>query len=214
MEKSEDNSKLNNLTLRLLSYLSKSNKNELKLETAMIPSLQLSIELQKYNQSINKPEKAQNRPIKLSEYYRNRTLVRWKPMQRLSTTSTTTPNILSHSYLYERSNKLKMPVNNQYYDPSPSAPSLPNFVPYKNSNELCSIFISMLTAAVFLLFIMWRWIRIKSDLRQAMREQSEIEREMRLNGGESSSLPSSSPLSTSLACTSNRFDTNAFRFNP
>ena len=37
-----------------------------------------------------------------------------------------------------------------------------------------SIFISMFTAALFLLFIMWRWTRIKRDLRQALREQAEI----------------------------------------
>ncbi len=41
-------------------------------------------------------------------------------------------------------------------------------------NEFYSIFISILTAAVFLIFIMWRWFKMKSDLRKALREQNEI----------------------------------------
>jgi hypothetical protein len=43
---------------------------------------------------------------------------------------------------------------------------------YHKHNELYSIFVSMFTAALFLLFIMWRWVRIKSDLRKALREQA------------------------------------------
>ena len=38
-------------------------------------------------------------------------------------------------------------------------------------NEFYSIFVSILTAAIFLLFIMWRWFRMKSDLRHALNEQ-------------------------------------------
>lgn len=92
---------------------------------------------------------------------------------------------------------------------------------YKNNNELYSIFISMFTAAVFLIFIMWRWIRIKSDLRQALREQSEIERQQNDgNGATSSSSSSSSSASpnppSSLACngysmTPTRYDMNTYR---
>ena len=49
------------------------------------------------------------------------------------------------------------------------------------SNEFYSIFISMLTAAIFLLFIMWRWIKMKSDLRKALREQLEIQQQEQTN---------------------------------
>ena len=48
-------------------------------------------------------------------------------------------------------------------------------VTYKN-NEMYSILVSMFTAALFLIFIMWRWFRMKSDLRKALREQLEIQR--------------------------------------
>ena len=41
---------------------------------------------------------------------------------------------------------------------------------YRN-NEIYSIFVSMFTAAIFLLFIMWRYYKMKSDLRKALREQ-------------------------------------------
>jgi hypothetical protein len=50
-----------------------------------------------------------------------------------------------------------------------------NEIYYKN-NEIYSIFVSMFTAALFLVFIMWRWMRIKSDLRKALREQLQEQR--------------------------------------
>lgn len=61
-----------------------------------------------------------------------------------------------------------------------------NELNYKN-NELYSIFVSMFTAAIFLFFIMWRWFRMKSDLRKALREQLEIQQQEQLNNSSSSS---------------------------
>lgn len=64
-----------------------------------------------------------------------------------------------------------------------------NDLNYKN-NELYSIFVSMFTAAIFIFFIMWRWIRMKSDLRKALREQFEIQQqEQQMNNSSSSSRP-------------------------
>lgn len=72
-----------------------------------------------------------------------------------------------------------------------------NEIHYRN-NEMYSIFVSMLTAALFLLFIMWRWIRIKSDLRKALREQSEIDQQLAANNSEQNrSLNSNNPCSSS-----------------
>jgi len=48
---------------------------------------------------------------------------------------------------------------------------------YKNNNEFYSIFVSMFTAALFLFFIMWRWLRMKSDLRKALQEQLLLEQQ-------------------------------------
>lgn len=63
------------------------------------------------------------------------------------------------------------------------------------TNELYSIFISMLTAAIFVFFIMWRWMKMKSDLRKALHEQNLIEQQQRLNS--CSSRHTTSPASTS-----------------
>lgn len=45
---------------------------------------------------------------------------------------------------------------------------------YKHS-EFYTIFLSVLTAALLLLFIMWRWYRMKSDLRRAIEEFQETQ---------------------------------------
>lgn len=70
-------------------------------------------------------------------------------------------------------------------------------ITYKN-NELYSILVSMFTAALFLLFIMWRWFRMKSDLRKALREQLEIQQLDEHNSSSSSrrTTPSSSSSSS------------------
>lgn len=71
-----------------------------------------------------------------------------------------------------------------------------NHLAYKN-NELYSIFVSMFTAAIFLLFIMWRWIRMKSDLRKALREQIEIQQQEQLNSSSRQTSTTSSSASSS-----------------
>jgi hypothetical protein len=62
------------------------------------------------------------------------------------------------------------------YSASPSTSSLisNHRLSYKN-NEMYSILVSMFTAALFLIFIMWRWFKMKSDLKRALREQLEIQ---------------------------------------
>ena len=67
---------------------------------------------------------------------------------------------------------------------------------YKN-NELYSFFVSMFTASIFLLFIMWRWFRMKSDLRKALREQLEINRNGGGLGGSGCSSRRATPFSSS-----------------
>ncbi len=48
-----------------------------------------------------------------------------------------------------------------------------------NRNELYSICVSILTAAAFAVFIMWRWLRMKSDLKRALREQQQLQQHER-----------------------------------
>ena len=74
-------------------------------------------------------------------------------------------------------------------------------VTYRN-NELYSILVSMFTAALFLLFIMWRWFRMKSDLRKALREQLEIQQLD--NGGGHHSSSSSRRTTPSSSSSSNQ----------
>ena len=54
----------------------------------------------------------------------------------------------------------------------------PSYSEY-NRNEFYSICVSILTAAAFAAFIMWRWLRMKSDLKRALREQEQIQQHER-----------------------------------
>ena len=54
----------------------------------------------------------------------------------------------------------------------------PSYSEY-NRNEFYSICVSILTAAAFAVFIMWRWLRMKSDLKRALREQEQIQQHER-----------------------------------
>lgn len=64
------------------------------------------------------------------------------------------------------------------YSPVSSLPSshysVNDYHSHKN-NEFYSIFVSVITAAVFLFFIMWRWFKMNSDFRKALREQLEVQ---------------------------------------
>ena len=93
---------------------------------------------------------------------------------------------------------------------------------FNNKNEMYSLFVSMFTAALFLLFIMWRWTRIKKDMRKALREQAVLNRYQENSNNNSiasntwptssslinyntssshvSSLPPPPPLNTSSSC--------------
>ncbi|CAF1060353.1 unnamed protein product [Brachionus calyciflorus] len=71
-----------------------------------------------------------------------------------------------------------------------------NDINYNKNNELYSIFVSMFTAALFVFFIMWRWLKMKSDLRKALREQYEIQRQQRLNSDSFHNTPPTTPAST------------------
>jgi len=56
----------------------------------------------------------------------------------------------------------------------PSHYSINDYHSQKN-NEFYSIFVSVITAAVFLFFIMWRWFKMNSDFRKALQEQLEVQ---------------------------------------
>jgi hypothetical protein len=66
-----------------------------------------------------------------------------------------------------------------FFSTSTSLPAHASFNHFRN-NEFYSIFVSILTAAIFLIFIMWRWYRMKCDLRKALLEQIEIQNQERL----------------------------------
>lgn len=110
-----------------------------------------------------------------------------KSQRLLAKPAAATSTLITLPYFYLSSSASPMPNPKPNYFPYSSSLNHADQLGYKSNNELYSIFISMFTAAIFLIFIMWRWIKIKSDLRQALREQSEIEREMRANGGSASS---------------------------
>lgn len=54
----------------------------------------------------------------------------------------------------------------------------PSYSDY-HKNEFYSICISILTAAAFAVFIMWRWLRMKSDLKRALQEQEQMQQHER-----------------------------------
>jgi hypothetical protein len=57
-------------------------------------------------------------------------------------------------------------------------PSYNDINAYKK-NEFYSLFVSILTAAAFLFFIMWRWFKMRSDLRKSLEEQEQIQQHER-----------------------------------
>lgn len=80
--------------------------------------------------------------------------------------------------------------------PSFNQKSMSNDIDYR-TNELYSIFVSILTAAIFVTFIMWRWFKMKSDLRKALQEQNLIDQQHRLNNFSSRQSSPTTPASTS-----------------
>lgn len=73
-----------------------------------------------------------------------------------------------------------IPLTNSYT----SISSLPashydDLTNHHKANEFYSIFVSVITAAVFLFFIMWRWFKMNSDFRKALREQLEVQQNVR-----------------------------------
>lgn len=80
------------------------------------------------------------------------------PLRESSTVATTTTT--------------SAPISLFYY------PSFNSFNSYKK-NEFYSVFISILTAAAFAVFIMWRWLRMKADLKRAFEEQQQIQQNER-----------------------------------
>ena len=143
-------------------------------------SLKLISMFQKSNHELKAPKEIE--PPILRHYY-------W---QSFTTKSFINHNTMSHSYsniLSHLSTSSSRPItltSAQFLVPSrqSSSPlrvaaaaaslttqaSINEFNGYKK-NEFYSIFVSILTAAIFLLFIMWRWFRMKSDLRNALNEQ-------------------------------------------
>jgi hypothetical protein len=68
----------------------------------------------------------------------------------------------------------------KYSSSSPTSSLIHNHRSNYKNNEMYSILVSIFTAALFLIFIMWRWFKMKSDLRKALREQLEIQQ---MDGG-------------------------------
>ena len=95
----------------------------------------------------------------------------------VSTTSTTTSTAIASTFTY--------PPSSPSSSAAASSSSYQDIYQYKN-NEFYSIVVSMLTAAILLLFIMWRWFRMKADLRKALREQMLEQREQQSNSSSSS----------------------------
>lgn len=114
---------------------------------------------------------------KLIEAYQNS-----NKMTKLNTRLTT---ILKPNEFYYSSNNV----------PTYSPVSMVNEVDNK-SNELYSILVSMLTAGLFVVFIMWRWVKMKSDLQRALQEQNLINQQQRMENSISRQSPPLTPVSS------------------
>lgn len=212
-EKKQKNS-LQQLTLRLFSILTNKKHTSQKSiqSTSHEPSIVLSLNVNNSHNSKHfyrkeTPSKLVSlvQTIKYSNLNNDEHQNDNDPTFLVSSTKFTATEFTSHPYFL-----LTTGTTTSYYSSSL------NDVNYKN-NELYSIFVSMFTAAIFVFFIMWRWIRMKSDLRKALREQLEIQRQQQQfsnnNNSSSRSTPSSTPPSTSSTLSPIRLSSPVYQQN-
>lgn len=122
----------------------------------------------------------------LKNFYQNHNLVEtYQNSNKVTKLNTRFTKILKPNELYISSNNV--PTYNQV--------SILNEIDNK-SNEFYNIFVSLLTAGLFVVFIMWRWIKMKSDLRKALREQNLINQQQRIENSNSRQSPPLTPVST------------------
>lgn len=89
-----------------------------------------------------------------------------------------TQSVISPARVQQQATTRHSTTTTQSLFPHYPYPSFNDMNAYKK-NEFYSIFVSVLTAAAFLFFIMWRWFKMRSDLKRSLEEQEQIQQHER-----------------------------------